>query len=187
MFQVALLLHLASLLLAFFATGLLYAGLSRLRRAGTVSEARAACAQMSPASKMHPASIVGLLLTGAYMTQTRWTWGTPWIDASILALVLIGIFGGGILGGRERSLDRALEEAGDGAITPAMRNRLNDPLLLAGSTAIPVFVLATMYVMISKPAPAACSAILVAGAAIGAILGMMTLPSRQPQPAASEA
>jgi hypothetical protein len=188
MYQLGLFLHLISLLVAFFATGIVTAATMRLRKADTVAEVRAAAHNAGIAAKLHPVALLGLLLTGAYMTQTRWSWGTPWIDASIVALVLIGIFGGGILGSRERALTRVFDEAADGQLPPDLRARANDTLLLAGGTAIPFFVMATMWVMISKPAPLACAAILVAGALVGALVGFVTLPAKsRPATAAAEA
>lgn len=188
MYQLGLFLHLVSLLLAFFAAGIVTVGTMRLRKADTVAEARAAAHNVGLAAKLHPLAIVGLLLTGAYMTQTRWSWGTPWIDASIVALVLIGVFGGGILGSRERALVATFDKAADGPLPASLHAHAHDTLLLAGGAAIPFFVLATMWVMIAKPAGIACAAILVAGALLGAIVGMATLPGKHSaEAAASEA
>lgn len=188
MYQLGLFLHLASLVFAFYATGMVAAGLWRLRRAEHTGEARTALHDIERSDKMHPIAMVGLLLTGAYMTQTQWSWSTPWIDAAIVALVLIGAFSGGVLGARMKAVMRAMADVPEGPISPAVRARLNDPVMLAGSNAIPFFVFATMWIMIAEPSGPACAAILAAGAVVGAVVGTLLLPAKSPQAvAASEA
>jgi hypothetical protein len=178
MYHIVLFVHLFAILLAFFATGLLHAGMAALHRSATVKDARLAAAQVVSASKLHPVSILLLLASGAYMTQVSWTWSTPWIDCSIVALLVIGVFGGGVLGGRERGLQRFLAETPDGAITDAVRQRLHDPLAAVGGPAISFFVFAIMFVMIEKGDWLASIATLVAGAVLGVGVGLVTQPSQ---------
>lgn len=177
MYHIVLFVHFLAIVLAFFATGLVHAGMSALHRCTTVREARNAAAQAGAASKLHPLAILLLFATGAYMTQVSWTWSTPWIDCSIVALALIGVFGGGVLGARERGLQRFLAETPDGALTQPVRQRLHDPLVTVGGTAIPFFVFAVMFVMIVKGDLLASIATLVAGAALGVGVGLATQPS----------
>lgn len=178
MYHIVLFVHFLAILLAFFATGMLHAGMSALHRCGTVRDARLAAAQVASASKLHPVSILLLFATGAYMTQVSWTWSTSWIDCAIVALLMIGVFGGGVLGGRERALQRFLAQTPDGALTEPVRQRLHDPLAAVGGTAISFFVFAVMFVMIVKGSLLASIATLVAGAVLGIGVGLVTQPSQ---------
>lgn len=177
MYHIVLFVHFLAIILAFFATGLLHAGMSALHRCATVRDARVAVAQVVSASKLHPVSILLLLATGAYMTQVSWTWNTPWIDCGIAALLIIGVFGGGVLGARERAMQRFLAGTPDGVITESIRQRLRDPLAAVGGTAISFFVFAVMFVMIVKGSLFASIATLVAGAVLGIGVGLITQPS----------
>ena len=49
--------------------------------------------------KVFPVAIVGLFLTGAYMTHDVWTWDTGWIIISLVGLILIALQGA-LVGGR---------------------------------------------------------------------------------------
>lgn len=187
MYQAVLFAHFLAIALAFFATGLLYGGMQRLQRSQSVEEARAAAAQAGGAAKLHPIATLLLFLTGAYMTQASWTWSTPWIDCGIVALFIVAVMGGGVLGGRERSLERVLHEAPEGPIAAALRERIQDPLLAVGGAAIPIFVFAIMLLMVVKPALTGSLLILIAGALLGIGLGLTTLPSHKRAEATAEA
>jgi len=57
-------------------------------------------------------AILGLFLTGAYMTSDVWTWSTGWIDVAIVSLVVIRAQGRARRGRRAKELEHALEANG---------------------------------------------------------------------------
>lgn len=182
MYTFALYLHFIALLLAFFATGLAVAGDLALRRAATIGDARFAVGLLMRSGKMHPAAALGLLLTGAFLTQSEWSWTTPWILCGIAGLVIVGAAGGGVVGGRERALERALSDAVDGPILPPLRERLNDPVVRAAGPAISCFVLGIMFLMVMKPAWPGSLLTLAVAAVAGIALGLRTQATRKANP-----
>ena len=169
MYQLVLFLHLLTIAIAFFAMGTMISSVLRLRAATDVASARAAALAASGVEKVMPVATVLLLLTGAYLTQTRWTWTTPWIDVSIAGLLIVTVFGAGALGGRQRALDRVLTRAS--ALDAATTRLVLDPFLLVGGVADMGLVAGVMFVMVVKPPLFAGIAALIVGAACGAFAG----------------
>ncbi len=116
-----------------------------------------------------PAATVLLLVTGAYLTQARWTWSTPWVDVSVAGLLLVTVFGAAALGGRQRALDEALRRAS--ALDLATTRLVLDPFLLVGGVANMGLVAGVMFVMVVKPPLAAGIAALIVGAGCGTFAG----------------
>jgi hypothetical protein len=177
MYLFTLYLHLVALLLAFFATGMLAGGSILLRRAERVADARLALALSAMAGKIHPISTLGLLLTGAYLTQSRWSWSSPWILCGLVGLILVAIVGVGVLGSRERALAKILHEAPEGPLLPALRARLNDPLMNVAGPSISFFVLGIVLIMVMKPDLPACLLTLALAAVLGTAVGYVTQPA----------
>jgi hypothetical protein len=178
MYTFVLYLHFVALALAFFATGLAVAGGLALKRAASVGDGRFALRISTLAGKLHPLSALGLLLTGGYLTQSQWSWTTPWILCGVVGLVIVAILGGGVMGGRERAMDHALREAPEGPILAPLRQRLNDPVIAVCGPAITLFVLGIMYLMVMKPALTGSVLTLVIAAVVGVALGASSLSSR---------
>jgi hypothetical protein len=178
MYVIALYLHFVALLLAFFATGLAVGGGVLLRRAQRIADARLGLALSAMAAKMHPLGALGLFLTGAYLTQTAWTWTTPWILCGIVGLLVVAVVGGGVIGARERALANLVQDTPEGPVLPALRAQLNDPLSNIGGAAISFFVLGIMFIMVTKPGLGGSVLSLVLAAAVGIAVGYATQPVR---------
>lgn len=133
MYTSMLFLHLCALTGAFFAMGLMVSAAVRGGHAHHVE-------------KFMPVATLVLLATGAYMTHERWTWTTPWIDTGVAGLLLIGIFGGAVLGS----------------------GKLRGTALLAGHGFNMGLAVGVMFLMIAKPTLAGSVAALLAGALAGA-------------------
>jgi len=185
-YEFVLFLHLVTLAAAFLAMGVMLNCVMRLRAATDVSSARATCAALAGIEKVMPAATVLLLVTGGYLTHARWTWTTPWIDVAIAGLIAVTIFGGGVLGGRARSLQRALTEARSGGVDAATARLLADPLFVVGNVANIGLVVAVMFVMVVKPALAGGIVALVVGAACGAFAGAAAIRPRAAVPTAAQ-
>jgi hypothetical protein len=177
-YLVMLFLHFVSLILAFFATGLVVGASVMLRRSERIVDARFAIGLSGGAAKLHPVSTLGLFLTGAYLTQSGWTWTTPWILCGICGLLIVAVVGVGVLGSRERALDQTLRDMPEGPIPPAVRERLNDPVSNVAGPAISFFVLGIMFIMVIKPALPVALLSLAVAAILGMFVGYMTQPRR---------
>jgi hypothetical protein len=174
MYQFTLFLHLLVLVASFFTMGLIVNSLIRLRTTRRVSEALEAIAFAGNAEKAMPLVTVALLGTGGYMTQSRWSWTAPWVDVSIIGLLLVTVIGGVVIGRRERALHLALEKTTTESIDGDLARRLNDPFLLVASAANIGLVCGVMFTMSIKPSPAGGIVALLLGGAIGIVAGLTT-------------
>jgi len=170
-YDIVLFLHLVTIAAAFFVAGVLMRGLLRMRSAADIRHARAAAALCATCSKLLPISLLILLVTGAYLTQVRWSWSTPWIDVAILGLLMMGALGGGVLGRRERALHAFLADYSGEAIDPATALRLQDSVLMIGSTVMPLIAIGVMLVMVTKPGLVVGILELAVATALGAFIG----------------
>ncbi len=159
-------LHLLFLLLASATMSLTAFAAVRLRASGNANEAAQWATLDGEISHAFPVSVLGLLATGAYMTQQRWTWSMPWIDAALAGLALIVALGAGVEGGRTRMLQRELQSAG---MAPHVRRLLRDPVSWTARTTGISLLLAVVFVMTVKPAATASVASILVAVAAGVI------------------
>lgn len=169
-----LFLHLTALVTAFWFGMLIHAGVTRLWRAGSSGEARAASRMIAEGGQAMPWIGLALLLTGAYLTQAGWSWTRPWIILSILGLFVVeGI--GGTAGKRLRALATRLPA--DGAVPADFAAAVRAPFLRAAHYLPTMLVLGVMLIMVMKPGYAAGLAILVVAAIVGAVAGLRSAPA----------
>jgi len=180
LYNVVLFLHLIAIVGAFFVAGILQNGLLRMGAATDLRQARSAAALCAACAKLLPISLLVLLITGAYLTQVRWSWTTPWIDVAILGLVVMGALGGGVLGRRERALHAFLSGVPGESIDAATASRLRDPVLTIGGTVMPFIAIGVMLVMVMKPGLVVGIVELAVAVAIGAIIGNAIQKRRTP-------
>lgn len=169
-YNVVLFLHLLTVAAAFYAIAVMMSALMRIPACRRVSEAGKAITRASSIGKMMPIVVVLLLLTGGFMTQTRWMWTTGWIDVSILGLLLVTVTGAGFIGSRDRAVHRRLAQMGSETLTPEAAAQLLDPPIVLASGINLGLVAGVMFVMVMKSSTALSLAALVVGAAIGYIL-----------------
>jgi len=150
-YKVTLFLHLLAVVAGFAATGLIHFGLARMRKAERASEARDGLMIAGRTAKAMPIIGLALLLTGAYMTESAWSWATPWIDVSIIGLIAMMAIGGGVLGRRMRALGPRLGQAGDGVMDDALTAAVRDPSLWVIAQLPPLLAIGVMFVMTTKP------------------------------------
>jgi hypothetical protein len=172
LYDIVLFLHLITIAAAFFVAGALHVSLLRMRSAADISQARTASAQCAACARLLPIALLILLITGAYLTQVRWSWTTPWIDVAILGLLMMGAIGGGVLGRRERALHAFLSDHAGDSIDPATASRLQDRVLMIGSAVMPLIAIGVMLVMVTKPGLIAGILELIAATALGALIGV---------------
>jgi hypothetical protein len=151
LYAVILFLHLLAVVAAFSATAIMHFGLVRLRKADRVTTARDALMLAARTGRAMPIVGAALLLTGALLTQTAWSWTTPWIDVSIAGLVAIMVTGGGMLGRRIRALGPLLQRPADDLLDDALASSLRDPSLWIIAQLPPLLAIGVMFVMTTKP------------------------------------
>ena len=167
-YHVVLYVHLLSLLLGIGAGSVLLTCLFQLRAAPTVEQAAPWGIVSGKVARLFPVAILGLFLTGAYMTHKFWTWGTPWIVVAIVALVVLGAQGGGIAEHTAKKLQNAMRANGPGPLgAEARRLTLHPGLWVVEFTNFGI-VLGVVWNMTEKPGWGGAIASVLIGYAVGA-------------------
>lgn len=178
-YHVILYLHLLSLFIGIGAGSVLLTCLFQLRAARTVEAAVPWGMVSGKVAKLFPVAILGLFLTGAYMTNKLWTWGTPWIDVAIGALVLLGAQGGGIAEHTAKRLQAAMMANGPGPLGAEARRMTLHPGLWVVELSNLGLVFGVVWNMTEKPGWGGSLASVLVGYAVGA--GLAILFRRAPQ------
>jgi hypothetical protein len=171
--------HLLSLFVGIGAGSVLFTCLLQLRAARTLEAAVPWGMVSGKVAKLFPVAILGLFLTGAYMTHKIWTWSTPWIDLGIAALVLLGVQGGGIAEHTAKKLQAAMKANGPGPLGAEARRMTLHPGLWVVELSNLGVVFGVVWNMTEKPGWGGSIAAVVVGYAVGA--GLAVLLSRAPQ------
>ena len=177
-YRVVLYIHLLALLLGIGAGSVLLTCLFQLRAAGTVEQAVPWGIVSGKVARLFPVAILGLFLTGAYMTHKLWTWNTAWIDVAIAGLVLLGVQGGGIAEHTAKKLQAAMMANGPGPLGSEARRMTLHPGLWVAELANLGIVLGIVWNMTEKPGWGESIASVLVGYAVG--VGLALLFSRAP-------
>jgi hypothetical protein len=171
-YRTVLFLHLLSLFVGIGAAAILGLSLFRLRAAQTVADALPWGILAGKTERAFPVAILGLFISGAYMTSDVWTWSTAWIDVGIVSLVVIAAQGALVAGRRAKVLERALEANGAGPLSERARALTCDRALWIVSFANPGIVLGVVWVMTQKPGAAGAIAAVILGYVVGALAAL---------------
>jgi hypothetical protein len=187
MYQFILFLHIVALAIGLAAGGILLVCLIQLRSARTLEQAAPFGAVAGKVEKAFPVAILGLFLTGAYMTSDIWTWSTPWIDVAIAGLVVLGVQGP-LVGGRQaHKLKHALMENGPGPLSEATRRMARHPRLWWAELANLGVVFGVIWNMTHKAGWTEAIVALVVGYAAGALLSFpISKPAEAPAAVSAE-
>ncbi len=165
--------HLLSLFLGIGAGSVLLACLFQLRAARALETAVPWGILSGQVAKLFPVAILGLFATGAYMTHKIWTWGTPWIVMGIVALVVLGVQGGGIAEHTAKKLQAALRANGPGPLGPEARRMALHPGLWVVELSNLGIVLGVVWNMTQKSGWGESIAAVAFGYAAGAALAIL--------------
>jgi hypothetical protein len=163
-YDVALFLHLLSVLLAVVAASLTTFAAVHVRGAGSAEEAAQWLVVSEKTVRAFPVAVLGLLITGTYMTHQRWAWSVPWIDAALVGLGLMIVLGTGIQRSRAVALKRELTSSG---MSPRARRLLRDPVAWTAKMMELMLVIAVVFVMTVKPTAGECVTSLVVAVTVG--------------------
>ena len=183
-YEIALFLHLLSLLAAVAASALAAFAALRLRVAATADDARQWAAFIGRVARVFPITTVGLLVTGGYMAQGLSGWSNPWIVASLLGLVLITALGAGVEGSRGRLLKRELETAG---WSDRARQLARDPVSWSAKGMTLTLVVAIVFIMTDKPTAVGCAVALAIALVAGVLVAMPLWSAPKPRAVADPA
>lgn len=165
-YSVALAIHLLSLMLATAAATLTWYAAHRLRRVAAAGEALQWLAFGRSVARAFPIATLGLLASGGYMTEARWTWSTPWVIAALVGLAAIVALGAGVEGRRNGALAREIASNG---LSDRAAGLLCDPVGWSVKFMTEALLIAVVLIMVLKPAAEASAAFLVLAAIIGPI------------------
>lgn len=170
-YSLTLFFHLISLLAAGAASALAGYAAVRMRTAGHAPEIARWGMMIGKVVRVFPLATLGLLGTGAYMTERGWSWSTPWIVSGLIGLAAIVVLGFGVEGPRGRALKRELIAHG---LSARARRLLSDPLAWTAKLMTWTLMLAVVFVMTIKPSAGGCGLALV-GASLAAVFGAVPI------------
>lgn len=188
-YHYALYVHLLSLFIGIGAGSVLLTCLFQLRAARTVEQAVPWGIVSGKVARLFPVAILGLFLTGAYMTHKLWTWSTPWIDVAIAGLVVVAIQGAGIAEHTAKKLQAAMMANGPGPIGEEARRMTLHPGLWVVELSNLFLVLGIVWNMTEKPGWGESIAAVLVGYAVGVGLALLfsRAPKDEPAPATEPA
>lgn len=123
-------------------------------------------------------SLLVLLLTGGYLTGVLGQWPLAWPKAALVALVLIGAFGG--ITSKRMRLARKACSGSKQSDTECLR-RMKDPLLKVSVNVKIALLFAAVLLMTTTPGLYASSGIVAGGALVGFLVSLPGLSRRTPQ------
>ncbi len=149
LYPIVLFLHIVGALGLFASLGVEWVSLLALRRAETKAEVQFAAGGLNVVRWVGMISLAVILVAGLYMTFTVWK-GTPWIAVALLSMLVFPLVG--ILGGRRLAvLGQALNPQAGMALSPAVRQQLQHPLILASLQIRTAVALGIVFLMTVKP------------------------------------
>lgn len=151
-YVIAVFLHIVGALGLFAALGLEWASLYHLRRVATLDLAREWAKLLSALRFVGGPAAVTLLVTGIYLSATRWG-HQGWIGLSLVGLLLIAVLSVTLTARRAGALVRALASEG-GSDSVALGARLRDPVLLVSAWLRTALALGVVFIMVTKPSGA---------------------------------
>lgn len=174
LYSIVLFIHVASALVLAAALGTEAVLLGRLRKVSSARDAGPWLAAWRTLPWAAGLSLLALLLTGGYLAGVLGQWPLAWPKAALVALVLIGAFGG--ITSKRMRLARKAYNAGEESASECLR-RLRDPWLRISANMKIALLFAAALLMTATPGLYASSGIVAGGLVVGFLA---SLPRRSP-------
>ena len=168
-YSIALFFHLVSLVAAGAGAALAGYAALHLRTATSPAEVARWGMMIGKVVPVFPFATLGLFASGAYMTQTAWSWSTPWIIGGLVGLTMIVLLGSGLEASRGRALKHEVRANG---LSERARHLLRDPIAWTAKAMTWTLMLGVMFVMVTKPPAWGCATSLVIASLAGAIMAV---------------
>lgn len=146
------------------------AALLGLRRAATTTEVAQWLSLLRTARMVGRPAGPAVLLSGIYMSVTRWG-AQGWIIAGLAAIVLIGVIDSALSSRRFAAVTQSLESE-DGLISAALGGLLRDPILRLSISLRGGLFLGVVFLMCTKPGVAPALAVIPASLAAGYVAAL---------------
>lgn len=176
--DVVLFLHVLVLLLAFGIGATLHAGEWQARRATTVGELRGSVRMGHRLAALFPVMLLLLFGLGAWLIHLydgAFDYQDGWVSTAIVAIVVLGGLGGGVLAPRAKRMDAMLDAAPAGdPLTAEMRAEVDDPVVWVVGHLNTFLALSVVYNMFTKPGALGSVVVLLVGASVGAGIGALS-------------
>lgn len=175
-YSIILFFHVASALVLAAVLGVEWMLLMRLQRTTSAREAEPWLVTWKKVPWAASLSLLVLLLTGGYLAGVLAQWPLAWPKVALVALVLIGAFGG-ITSKRMRMARKACSEGSDAECL----RRLRHPLLKISVNTKIALLFAAVLLMTATPGLYASSAIVAVGVLLGFLASMIGASKRVAQ------
>ena len=178
LYDVALFLHILTLLAAIGLGTTLHHAEWSTRKATTVGQLRTITG-VYRRGNLFPVLIILLFGGGAWLlhlskkrTET-FHFSDPWVWTAIAALVILMVSGGAVLGRHASAYAKLLDATADGPITPEVRAATFMPVIWATSHMNTCLAIAVVFNMVTKPSDTfSAIAVLVIGIVVGTLIGL---------------
>ncbi|HEY9179418.1 MAG TPA: DUF2269 family protein [Candidatus Baltobacteraceae bacterium] len=184
MLQTLLFFHVLAVIGLFTGITLDVIAVVRVNRAVTLNEVRAALLNVPLVGPIMMSSVLLLLAAGISLIYAgHFGWTPGWIDVVFVLTVILTVLGPAVTGRKGEALHTLAEQAGEGAIPPAIDAARRDRVLGYMVFMSLLELVAALYIMVTKPelltavAAAICAAVV---AAIPAALVSRRNPAAAP-------
>jgi len=172
LYQLALFLHIIGGFGLIAAITVEAVGLRGLRRAAHRNDAMVWLSiSRGIVTRLAPASLGLILVTGLYMVATAWG-PRGWILVALASLLLLGVIGALGTGLRMARIGPAVSRA-QGPLSDELRRTIRDPILLMSLRVRLAMVLAVVFLMTVKPSAGASLVAIVLAIGLGLLAGQI--------------
>jgi len=148
-YSIALFLHIAGALGFFIVLGLEWIGMSQIRSAKLLEQARAILGIVNVTDRLGMVSMMTTIVTGFYMLLTLWGW-VAWIVVVLGALVLEIVLFVALTKPRMAAIEQVLAKE-KGSLSQAFYNLVDQPILWISIRTRTAIILGIVFLKIAKP------------------------------------
>ena len=175
LYELALFFHIVGVLVMFAGITIETLALIELGRTQSLEQARLWLRGARVAGKLFPVATALIFFAGAYMAFTVWH-EAAWIDMGLLTLLALAIAGPRLNGKRFARAAKTAFAITSGAITPELRQQLDDPILRASIGMMAFAALGVIFLMVVKPDWTGSLATMGVALALGWLTAALTRP-----------